>query len=582
MKRQKWGAAGALLAALAMVLAACGSSASTTASASTTSLTLVSGVQFEPNWWIPMMPASACSTGNGGAANMMFLPLLHISKTDTIDYRRSLASGITVSNNDTTFTIHMNPKWHWSNGAPVTAEDALLSWQILVGASQPNSPWLYCAAGIGGLPTDWKSASAPNPETLVVHTTKPVNPVWFELNGLSQLAPLPTAEWDHYPAANGQGINPNDINQELKWINTVGNAPTNPIYQVVDGPYYLSKFVNNDYYTFTWNPKYDGYKAHIKTITYEYETSSAAEFAALRRNEFGEASLPTSFYQDQKELTGYKKEVAPYIYAVNWLAINFSPETPGIGPLFQKLYVRQALQMGIPEKAIITALYKGLGVPIYGPVPRTPKNKYYDPAVHDYYPFNPQAGKRLLESHGWRENSSGVMTKNGKTISFTLLYPTGSVTQTDIAQLLKRDWAAEGIQVALKGTPFEQVVSTEGQGPEASKWEMAWSNGWAYEPDYYPSGGGLFRGGAASDYGGYNNTEMNNLINATYEAGTPAQETQRMDAYEVYAAKQLPVLWMPEPTGYNEVATWLHGFNQWFNPITTYNFPNHWTISAHS
>jgi len=64
--------------------------------------------------------------------------------------------------------------------------------------------------------------------------------------------------------------------------------------------------------------------------------------------------------------------VAPYIYAVNWLAINFSPETLGIGPLFQKLYVRQALQMGIPEKSIITALYKGLGVPIYQMRRKTP------------------------------------------------------------------------------------------------------------------------------------------------------------------------------------------------------------------
>jgi DNA polymerase III delta' subunit len=149
----------------------------------------------------------------------------------------------------------------------------------------------------------------------------------------------------------------------------------------------------------------------------------------------------------------------------------------------------------------------------------------------------------------------------------------------DIVQLLKREWAKEGIQVTLKGTPFEQVVSTEGQGVLASKWDMAWSNGWAYEPDYFPSGGGLFRGGASADSGGYNNVTMNALINATYQSGTPAQSKQRMDTYQVFASKHLPVLWMAEPTGYNEVASWLHGFNKWFNPITTYNYPNHWTTS---
>lgn len=134
---------------------------------------------------------------------MMHRPLLHISKTDTINYGRLLASGITVSDNDTVCTIHMNPEWHWSNGAPVTAEDALVSWQVLVGAGQTSSLWMYSAAGIGGLPAKWKSAVATNRPTLVVTTTQSVNPVWFEMNGLSQIGPVPASVWAHYPAANG-------------------------------------------------------------------------------------------------------------------------------------------------------------------------------------------------------------------------------------------------------------------------------------------------------------------------------------------------------------------------------------------
>ena len=580
MKRWRLGALGGLVAALSMTLAACGGGAPA-AAGSTTSLTLNSYVQFQPNWWFPTDPASACSTGNSEASNMMYLPLLHISKTDTINYGRSLASGITVSQHDTVFTIHMNPKWHWSNGTPVTAEDALVSWQVLVGASQPSSPWVYCASGIGGLPADWKSAVATNRHTLVVTTTKAVNPVWFEMNGLSQIVPVPASVWAHYPAANGQGIDRADMTKELKWISSIGNAPTNAAYRVVDGPYQLSKFVSDQYYTFTANPHYDGYQAHIKSITYQYETSSAGLFAALRRNQLASASLPTSYAADQGQLKGYKRDVASYIYAIDYLDVNMSPKTPGIGSTFKNLYVRQALEMGIPQQQIISALYKGLGVQIHGPVPRTPKNKYYDAAV-PAYPFNPAAGKALLQRNGWHENSQGVMTKNGVTLAFTLLYPTGSTTQADIVQLLKRDWSQEGIDVTLKGTPFAQVVGTEGQGAQASKWAMAWSNGWAYEPDYYPTGGGLFRGGAAADSGGYNNSTMNALINATYASGTASQATARMNAYQVFAAKHLPVIWMPEPTGYNEVATWLHGTNTWFNPITTFNYPNHWTISAHS
>lgn len=56
------------------------------------------------------MPASACSTGNSEAANMMYLPLVKSSKRDPVNYARSLASGPMVSDHDTTVTIHMNPR----------------------------------------------------------------------------------------------------------------------------------------------------------------------------------------------------------------------------------------------------------------------------------------------------------------------------------------------------------------------------------------------------------------------------------------------------------------------------------------
>ncbi len=82
---------------------------------------------------------------------MMCLPLVPISKIDTINCGWSLASRITVLHNDTGYTVHMNPKWHWS-GAPVTAADALVSRQVLMGASPPPPAWVYGASGIGGLP----------------------------------------------------------------------------------------------------------------------------------------------------------------------------------------------------------------------------------------------------------------------------------------------------------------------------------------------------------------------------------------------------------------------------------------------
>jgi peptide/nickel transport system substrate-binding protein len=92
------------------------------------------------------------------------------------------------------------------------------------------------------------------------------------------------------------------------------------------------------------------------------------------------------------------------------------------------------------------------------PFPRSPPPLNYDKALNAaVYPFSPTQGKTILQAHGWVEHN-GVMTKNGKPLAFTLNYNAGSQTVTDIVQLLKSDWAQEGIDVSLVSTPFDHLL----------------------------------------------------------------------------------------------------------------------------
>ena len=180
------------------------------------------------------------------------------------------------------------------------------------------------------------------------------------------------------------------------------------------------------------------------------------------------------------------------------------------------------------------------------------------------------------------------MEKNGVKLEFTFLAVSGDQTQTDIQQLLKQDWAQEGIVVNIEQQPFDNIIAEANQqGKDASSWNMAdWGGGWTYQPDYYPTGGGLFKTGSASNFQGYANNTMNQLIDKSYLPGTPAQTQQALYNYELYAAQQLPVIWLPWPVGSYagtgspaEHANNLHGTVKTFNPITDMIFPNYWTIS---
>lgn len=562
----------AAMAALAFVITGCGSGQPTSAQTTyPSSVTLVGGIQTEPNWWFPVVPTAVCSTSNFGIS-LLFHPLLWISRADAVEYSRSIAQSVTPSNNDTTYTIQLKHTWQWSNGHPVTAQDVVYSWKLVDASAQPKAPWLSCGVGIGGIANLWQSVVATGPYTVVVKTTKPVNPVWFEINGLAQLVPVPKSQWDHT----------SNMNAELSWLLKNGNQPTSSRLQVVDGPYKLTKFVNDQYWTFVANPKYSGHKAAVKKLVFTYETSSANVYASLRQGNFSTATLPMSFYKAAHQLKGYRLEHQGYAFGINFIDPNESPKAPAIGGLFSHLWFRQVMQYGINQPQIASYLYRGFATPDYGPVPIQPPNQFYDPHL-TVYGYNPQKGLALLRAHGFHL-VNGVMQNGNLKLSFNFVYMSGSNTDTHIVELLKADWAKEGVQVNLVAQPFNQLIAGVGQGPLAGKWTMAWwGAGWFYGPDYYPTGGGLFSSTGSANSGGYSNQKMNQLIAATYQPGTPAQEQRRLDAYQQYVSQQLPVLWLPEyvgfgsPVTYAVVKPWLHGVVKWYSPIEGESY-NRWTI----
>ncbi|MGC8487818.1 MAG: peptide ABC transporter substrate-binding protein [Clostridia bacterium] len=547
--RRTRGAIGAALAALALVLVGCGANApSAQSSVSHPSvLTTALGAQVQPVWWYPLWSTTACG---GTLFGMEYQDLLWFNSNGSINWSQSVAKSISVNKTDNVFDVHINPIWHWSNGTPVTANDVIFAFNVLKASAAKNAPWAACGLGIGNMPTEVKSMTAVGQDTVQITTIGSVNPTWFEFNAISQLTPVPASVWNKYP---------NNMTQELSYIKTVGGEPMNANFNVIDGPYKLVKAVPDQYWEFKINPKFSGSpKPTIQTQIYQYETSSTSEFAQLKKGVVQVGAIPFSLLTEAKKLSGYT--VKPLYYpGFNYMQPNYSSQAPGIGGLFQQLYFRQAMQLGIDQPAIVQSMYHGYAYPVYEPVPEQPPNTFFDSSLKNPYPYNPAKGKQILEAHGWRE-VNGVMTKGTTKLAFTFLVASGDQTQTNIAELLKADWAEEGIDVTIKEEPFTQVITNGTQ--DASQWTlMSWGGGWSYVPDYYPSGDGILNSQAGFNPGGYDNPTMNHLINiTTIEGGTPAQIKQRFDQYQEFAAKNLPVLYVPLAPTFYAVSTYVHGY----------------------
>lgn len=569
----------ALLGAAAL-LAGCGGTSTNTAKGSAHNSGGIAVValapSYEPNWFFPMLSAAAFSNVNSQVDSMMFRPLIQFTKKDTVDYQRSLVSAIKYNSTGTQYTLTLNHKYKWSNGTPITAQDIVFTWDITKAASTNGAVWVYGGQGIGGLPTRWASVTAQGSNKVLVKLTQPSNPTWFIHNGLGQLWPVPEKVWNKYPT---------NLKKEMNFIKSVANSPMNPVYKVVDGAYHIQSAAPNNQWVFVPNKKFGGHPSSLSKVVFQYETKASAEFTGLRTGTVNVGYLPPADWAARSQL---RQDVItePYLLGFNYIVLNLNPKAPGgLGPVFNKLYVRQAIQMGVNQPAIIKTIFNGQATEQGGPLAPLPKTPYTDAALtKPLYPYNPKAGKALLIKHGWRE-VNGVMQKNGVKLQFTFLAISGDSAQTAKQQLLQHDWAQEGIKVTIQQAPFDNIISEATQA-NPTKWNMAdWGAGWTYEPDYFPSGGGLFATGAASNFEGYNNKTEDKLLADVYKPGTAAQTQARMFAYEKYTAEQLPVIFLPWASngyaqdGYQVHSKSLHGLNKTFNPITDMIFPNYWTVS---
>jgi peptide/nickel transport system substrate-binding protein len=265
-------------------------------------------------------------------------------------------------------------------------------------------------------------------------------------------------------------------------------------------------------------------------------------------------------------------KVAPS-WSINYFPYNFQSTGDGgnAGAIFSQLYFRQAFQTLVDQSLYIKKINKGYGVPTYGPVPVKPQNSFasvYE--ENNPYPYSSSKAINLLKSHGWTIKAGGTSTctnpgsganqcgkgiASGAKLAFNLQYASGSTQITQLMNAEKSSWAQAGINITLSQASFNTVLGNAVPCSGAScTWELAnWGAGWIFAPDYYPTGEAIFQTGAGSNSGSYSSATNDANITATNTTNTS------LTKYENYLAKNLPVVFQPNPVAIGEIKKGLKG-----------------------
>jgi len=610
------------LLTLALIATACSSSPSSSNSGSggQTTATYAEAAQTPPNYIFPFMSLAFFSVNNiNQFQQLMYRPLYWFGNGNTpnLNPSLSLAQNPVYSNNGTTVTVTLKP-YKWSNGETVTAQDVMF-WMNMLHAEKAN----WAGYSKGAIPDDLSGVTINSPTKLTFNVTGKVNTYWFTYNELSQISPLPVA-WDitspgakagsggcsapAYGTADAActavytflskqaGYNPANPNATN---NSFSTYATNPIWQVVDGPFRLTHFDATGNVTMVPNPTYSGpIKPTIKKFIELPYTSDSAEYNALVGGQVNVGFLPS---QDITASTNNPLVAGPnnprlsnftldplYTWSINYFPYNFNSTGDGgnAGKIYSQLYFRQAFQYLVDQPLYISKLYHNYGVNTYGPVPVEPQNNFassYEKS--NPYPYSPSKAKSLLQSHGWKVVPGGTSTCTkpgtgadecgagipaGAQLAFVLQYASGTTITANTMNAEKSSWAQAGINVTLTSASFNSVIGTAVPCPSGCAWQLQnWGAGWVFSPDYYPTGEEIFQSGAGSNSGNY--SDPTNDANITATNTTDVNLTN----YENYLAKNLPVVYQPNyVTEMTEIQNGLSGVTPQ-SPLWSIN-PENW------
>lgn len=395
--------------------------------------------------------------------DLMFETLLNIEPDGTLITEGSLTDSYEVSEDGLTYTFKMKEGINWHDGKPVTAHDAVWTFnaifdpgykgnhysavfQDIVGAKEVKAGEAEAAEGVKAL-DDYTLE-------VTVHDAKATT--------LRQIA----SEWimpaHYYGDKNADEMAALDRDP-------MGNGPFRlKKYEVEQ---YIEMAPNADYWQGT--PKLDGivYKVianEDELVEFEIGNIDAVNFEGSIEN------YETIEEYDHGTLINNMNN--SYEYA----AFNFT------NPILADKNVRQALNYGLDRQGFVDSFFGDMG----GFVAHTPMSPvswaYPGESKLKDYAFNQEKAIQLLEESGWMEGSDGIREKNGEKLSFTWSSYQEAAWSTKITAFAAEQWKQIGVDCTIELmdlNSLSDLTSDPGNVEEWDMFNMAWEL--VVDPDIY-------------------------------------------------------------------------------------------------
>jgi peptide/nickel transport system substrate-binding protein len=281
------------------------------------------------------------------------------------------------------WTFKLKPNTKWSDGKPMTAEDA--AWTINTIVKFKNGPAAVAASGVAHV----TSAEATDPTTLVIHYDGPVG------NALEQLETLfivPEHQWKPLAAGNGKGLKTYRPEENLSSF-------------VTGGAFTIQSYEKKGKVVFRPAPNYYGTPSNADAVVLQFYTNADAMIADLEQGTLQWVDqVPFEAINDVKKQSNLELNIVPGAETTN-ITWNSNPYKPKNRELLDPK-VKQALSECVDRKKIIDVVFSGYATTvesIVGHISGDMENPDLGPTE-----YNCDQANQTLDSLGYKRGSNGI------------------------------------------------------------------------------------------------------------------------------------------------------------------------------
>jgi peptide/nickel transport system substrate-binding protein len=333
---------------------------------------------------------------------------------------------------DWTFTL--KPGGSWSDGKPLTANDA--AWTINTIVKYAKGPTAQAAPAL----THVASAEAPDENTLVIHYDAPVGNV---LAQLEQLFIVPQHVWEPLVGANGKGLRTFHPEQNLPIVSA--------------GAYTMKQYEKKGTTVFIPWEGYYGEPSNAEAVALTYYTNADSMISELRQGNLDWVDqVPFNAVEVLEKDDSIQVNKTPGAETTN-ITWNSNPRKPKNRELLDP-QVKKALSMCVDRERIIEVVFNGyasLVESLPGHIAGEMENPNLGPLEYDC-----EAGNQMLDDLGYTKGADGIRTVPATTgqyaqpahpMKYEIVTPTSPDFNINRSfEIVQEGFAEAGVEVTQK------------------------------------------------------------------------------------------------------------------------------------